>query len=220
MKTFRNLAFALALFVLAALPSGELLAASHTSKVYTDSNGSRIVVDSGGTFQMNAGATASIAAGGGTGTFKHAGLVSSQFSASGVGNAADTTDDVLFTYSLPASSLNAAGRTIRVSCFGGTAANGNNKTVKLWFGSEVVSSGVVTSNNKNWSASLLIGRTGTSTQMVNGNMLVDTTPITGYVAAGAETETAAITIKCTGASGTTGAANDVLGKGMTVEFLN
>ena len=54
----------------------------------------------------------------GTGTFIPSGAISKQFAASGVGNGADTTDDTLFTYSLPASSLDVAGRTLRVRAFG------------------------------------------------------------------------------------------------------
>lgn len=147
------------------------------------------------------------------------GLLNAQSTA--VGNAADTTDDVGHTFSLPAGFLTTIGtnRGLRIQAWGSTAANGNNKTFKLFFGAAVISSGVVTINAKNWYAQLQVLRSGASTQSVVGNMDSDAVGIATYYVAATETETAAITIKSTVASPTTGAANDVVANGFMVEVI-
>ncbi len=158
----------------------------------------------------------------GTATLLPMGALSKQYSAAGIGNGADLTDDTLFTYSLPADALDANNRTIMVDAFGSFAANGNNKTVKLWFGTSLVfSSGVLTNNNVGWSARLMLGRTGASAQIGSGFGMAGSTPFpVPLPLVGTEATTGAITIKVTGASPTTGAANDVKGYGMVVTYLN
>lgn len=164
---------------------------------------------------LTAGAT-------GAGTFSPMGALSKQFSATGIGNAADLTDDTLFTYSLPANSLDVTGREIVVEAFGKFAANGNNKTVKLFFGTTMVfSSGVVTTNNLGWIARMTLTKTGASTQIGIGFGAGGTTVWSvALPMAGTETDTGAITIKVTGASPTTGAAADVVGNAFNVVYLN
>lgn len=141
-----------------------------------------------------------------------------------VGNAADTTDDTLFSFLLPANYLpNVLGtnRGLRVTFWGTSAANGNNKTFKVFFGSvTAISSGVVTINAKSWMARVQIMRSGVSTQKIFGEALSDATDIAPSAQDGAEDETATILIKGTGASGTTGAASDLLGKGWSIEQLS
>lgn len=144
-------------------------------------------------------------------------------STTSTGNTADTTDDTLASYSLPANSFPAtlSGQNILVTAFGTTGATANNKTIKLWFGSELITSGVITDNAGTWYAQLLIiNGVAANAQIINGTLSHNTTSIAPLVTTGAETETAPILIKCTGASGTTGAANDVVLKGFVVEYLN
>jgi hypothetical protein len=148
---------------------------------------------------------------------RSAGILSSQSSAAGAANT-DTSEDTLFTYPMPANTLTSPNQVLKISAWGHCATTANNKTIKLYFGSEVISSGVITDSNKNWHCELKVIRTGASTQQVLGTMLHDTTNITDYSASGAETETAAITVKITGQSGT--AANDILCYAMTVESSN
>lgn len=153
-----------------------------------------------------------------TGALTPDGIISQQVSLAGVGNAADTTDDVLFTYSMPANAFDKAGRGVEITAFGKYAANGNNKTVKLWFGATVVATtGVVTTNNNGFMITARVFKAGavaSNTQIGQSgtNIALPTTPT--------ETESGAIVIKLTGASGTTGAANDVIGQNMQVKFLN
>lgn len=156
-----------------------------------------------------------------------AGLSSSAFKAEGVlsvnttstGNGADTTEDTLLTYSLPAKTLSANGKGIKIRAWGATAANTDNKTMKLYFGSEVIATATAATNNKNWFLELEVFRTGSSTQVVFGQGQVDTTNVTPYVTTGAETDTAAIVIKITGQAGT-GNAGDIVAKGLVVEMMN
>ena len=164
---------------------------------------------------INAGATSST-------TFLPMGALSKQTSVSGIGNLADLTDDTLFTYTLPASCLDANNQGIVIEAFGSFAANGNNKTVKLWFGASMAfSSGVRTNNNVGWNARLILSRTGASAQIGTGFGMAGSTPFPVPVPLiGTEVTTGGIVLKVTGASPTTGAANDVVGHGMTVFFVN
>src|ERR1700758_2535980 len=68
------------------------------------------------------------------GFVRSCGNASVQVSAAGLGNAADTTDDVLFTYALPANALDAAGRQITITAAGKFASTANNKRIKIWWG--------------------------------------------------------------------------------------
>jgi len=143
--------------------------------------------------------------------------LNSQFSIAGVGNAADTTDDTLFTYSLPAAFLGVNGQGIKVEASGVFAANGNNKTVKIFFGATAVATtGVVTNNATAWKATAVIYRTAAATQLGDGCIWTALLPFTTKTAPG-ETLSGAVTVKVTGASGTTGAASDVLGHTFKVE---
>ena len=164
---------------------------------------------------VNAGNTSST-------TFMPMGALSKQTSVAGVGNLADLTDDTLFTYTLPASCLDTNNQGIVIEAFGSFAANGNDKTVKLWFGTSLVfSSGVLTNNNVGWNARLMLNRTGASAQIGSGFGMAGSTPFPVPVPlVGTEATTGAIVLKVTGASPTTGAANDEVGHGMSVFFVN
>lgn len=134
-----------------------------------------------------------------------------------VAGAAGTAEQVLATYSVPANTL-ISGRVVRVRASFSAAANGNNKTFKCYFGASVITSGVLTTNAKNGSCEVLAYYTSSAaTQEVFGNMLVDTTPITGYVAAGTDNAAAAIVAKFSGTGGTSGA--DITVNAFSVELL-
>lgn len=164
---------------------------------------------------INAGAV-------GAGAFLPMGALANLFNGSGSGNGADTTDDTLFSYPLPANSLDTIGRALKVRAYGGFAANGNNKTVKLWFGSQVVfTTGVLTLSAVGWSVEMLVTKAAANVQLGMGTGIsFNTFAAASQVFFGTQTDTAPITILVTGASPTTGAANDVLGYGLVVEFLN
>lgn len=130
-----------------------------------------------------------------------------------------TGEEVLATYSLPANALDVTGRRVRVCTSWHMATNGNNKTIKLYFGASVISSGTLTDSNKNGVACLDVVKSGSSTQIVTGTMLHDTTNITPYVNAGSDDDTAAIVVKMTGQDGSA-SANDIVMEDFYVQYMN
>lgn len=150
-------------------------------------------------------------------------------------NAADTTDDILAGFVLPAGALDVANRGILLNFQGRFAANGNNKTIKVWAnpttmtgstttngvisggvaagGTPLFTTGVITSNALGWEVSCLLskyGAAGSNTQMLQSTNILGT--VHGGISlptAITLAENAAINIVVTGASGTTGAAADV-----------
>lgn len=166
------------------------------------------------------------------------GNVSIQVNATGQGNGADTTDDVLATYALPASALDVAGRQVTITAAGKFAANGNNKRIKIWWGTTtqtvgspvvggtlIADSGVVTTNGGGWSAGVQVtkyGAAGSNTQLSSNSAVVAGASHTGTTAPAALTanESGIINITITGSSSTSGAANDVVGQLFDVAFNN
>ena len=146
-----------------------------------------------------------------------AGIINIQTAAAGTG--ADTTEDTLYTYALPANALSAVGKSVRVRVWGSTAANGDNKTAKLYFGATAFSSGAAAANAKDWYLEALVTKTAANTQTACFNGTFNGTALATQVSAPAETDSAAITIKATGANGTA-AANDLTARCFIVEFLN
>ncbi len=163
---------------------------------------------------VNAGAV-------GTGTLLPMGTISAQFSVAGIGNGADLTDDTLFTYTLPANSLDTVGRGIIVETFGKFATNGNNKVVKIFFGSLSYTSGTQTGSAVGWYSRLELWKQASNVQIASGRGAAGATSFaTSLPLNGSEADTNTVVIKVTGASPTTGAASDVLGMGMVVTFMN
>lgn len=134
------------------------------------------------------------------------------------GNGADTTEDTLATFSLPANSLDAVGRIVHIYAFGTFANNTNTKHAKVYFGSEVLSA--ATGNNVSWSLEMWVGKSASNVQKISGQPISGTTHGGVQNQAGAETDSAAITIKCTGQDSTSATANAIVLNGMFVEFMN
>ena len=153
--------------------------------------------------------------------FPPAGNLSNQLNQGGVGNGADTTDDVLFSFNLAANALNSIGRKIAIEAFGAFASNGNNKTIKIKIGSNVVyTSGVVTNNGAFWVVRAEFSKNSAGEQLGYGMGILNGTVQGPQVAAVATVDTSAITLAVTGASPTTGAANDIVCYGMSVTYFN
>ena len=149
------------------------------------------------------------------------GVVNVQTSIGGVGNGADATDDTLFTYTLPANALAAAGQAVRVKAWGMSCANTNVKTAKVWFGSTAVApSSSSATNGVAWFAEAIVVRTGATTQDAIGEAFTGAggSYVPTHTQPG-ETLSGGIVIKATGASGAS-AANDVVGHGFMVEVIN
>ncbi len=130
-------------------------------------------------------------------------------------------EDTLITYTLPKNTLHNDTDVLEIVVFGITAANGNDKTIKLILGSTTLfSTGVVAFNNKPWCIRAEVTRTGAATQVsiatFNGDFALLTNTAT-YVA-GTEDFTTNLVIKCTGTSGSS-TTDDVIQKGLIVKLF-
>lgn len=146
-----------------------------------------------------------------------------------VGNVGTGTDD-LITYALPADSLASNGQGVRIKAWGTTAGNSNAKTLTLNFGSATVYSQILTVatatnlQTGQWYFDAVIIRTGASAQtcivslhQLRGGTAGIRDEIMGRgIVSTTETDTAAITIKCTGAATSD---NDIVQSGLIVEGL-
>lgn len=136
------------------------------------------------------------------------------------GNGADQTEDTLRSYSIPANTMGANfAQGFRIRAFGVTGASGDNKTIKLYFGSTSVSSGVITDNAKNWFFDMTVYRSGANTQVVVCEFQHDTTASAPTVTTATETETAAILVKVTGQDTTASTANMIVLKLLEVSSI-
>lgn len=172
-----------------------------------------------------------------TGGIRGGGNISVITNAAGQGNGADTTDDVIATFAIPASAFDIAGRQVTIQAMGKTAATANNKRVRIWWGTTtqtlglavaggtlIADSGVVTTNNGGWNATATVtkyGAAGSNTQIGQGQVVAGVshtgTQVPVLLTA---TESGVINVTVTGASSTTGAANDVLSQMLEVMFNN
>lgn len=158
----------------------------------------------------------------GTGTGQPAFIGTLSINTTAVGNVGAGTDD-LMTYSLPANSLSANGKGVRVTISGRIANNANSKTLTFMFGAASVNIATRTSVDQAFFAVFHIIRTGSNTQIITGDTHTSvvnfTTTNEGAVVdtTATETDSGAITIKCTGVGV---ADNDVVQKLMIVEFFN
>lgn len=112
-------------------------------------------------------------------------------------------EDTLMTYTLPANSLVSTGRGVRYKAIGAIANNINAKTLKFYFGSQMISVTVPISIAADWIADALIIRTGASAQRYSIDVKVvnsATNAMLGFVSQGTltETESGTIVIKATG----------------------
>ena len=178
--------------------------------------------------------------GGGSGTLLEEGNLNRQLGNPLAGNNGDTTDDVLASYPMPASSFDVAGRGLCITAQGTTGQTNNDKRVKLWFNA-TISAGIVTggsviadtgpwingtvpNNNVGWQLMANVfkyGTAGSNTQYAQG------TAILGGIHGGIGSpvfptalESGAIVIALTGSSYTTGAANDVVGAWFEINAMN
>lgn len=141
---------------------------------------------------------------------------------SATSNAADSTDDTLHTYTLPANTLGATGaRRVRVRGYGTTGGNANTKTAKVWFGSASVSFGAASTATsvKPWYFEADIDYVAHTAQniLVRSNWAGAETAV--QVTATTQDETTALVIKSTGASSASSAA-DVTENTFSVEVFN
>ena len=156
--------------------------------------------------------------GGGVGTAKTIGLAN--VNTTPVGNAG-AGEDNLITYALPTDSFSAAGKGVHITAWGITANNVNAKTVKLYFGSIILTNSLTASIAGAWRVEADVFSTGTDAQRYISQLV--TVGAAGVALNDVETGTltendgAAITIKCTGEAVDN---NDIVQQGQIVIFFN
>lgn len=203
----------------AAIPSGnpssQMVAGAYT--LYNTSGTPSITFGTtGGQLSANMGAN-----GVGTSTNVLTGAVN--LNATAVGNAADTTEDNLMSYALPANSMDQNLRSVRVTAWGDGVSTADATTVKCYFGATAVVTKVLTASQANtWRTTFEVIRTGAATQVASGTLVNGGTASSTVQsnASPGETTSGAITIKCTGQRATTSSANSVRQLGMITEFFN
>ena len=129
-----------------------------------------------------------------------------------------TAEETLASYAMPANTLNRDGQALLIRAWGITAANGNNKTQKLYLGATaLISTGALAANNKDWYLEALVVRSGAATQTSVGNGQANAAIVASDVVAGAEDLATALTIALKATDAT--AAADTTLKGFHVEML-
>jgi hypothetical protein len=146
-------------------------------------------------------------------------VVPLSFSGASAATIADTNETTLKTFTLPANAFGANGIVgLEIEAYGRFGATANNKTVKLKFGSTVISSGALADNAKNWAFRAVVFRVSASVQVVIASFVHDTATLTLTNVGATESETAAIILALTGQNGTA-AANDIICNGFVVRSI-
>lgn len=121
-----------------------------------------------------------------------------------VSNIGGGTDD-LITYLLPAKMMRNNGDYLEVEGWGILGTNGNNKTITINFGSQVIyTTAANAANDGTWSFHAKIARLSPTTQEIEVQFLSNNTDLQNdpqypvFRTAGTQDLTTAITIKCTG----------------------
>jgi hypothetical protein len=162
-------------------------------------------------------------AGTGAAMLKEAGNINRQVSIAGAGNGADTTEDVLFTFTLPANAFDAVGRGVLITAWGTTGTSAHTKTIRAYFGTGItmtLSVGTIASSA--WNIQLQVYKgSAVNTQIGQGQNILGGTHqgITAPIS-GTEPENAGIVIKVTGQVGTGAAANEITANLFEVEGFN
>lgn len=136
-----------------------------------------------------------------------------------------TAETDLSSYTLPAGTLSADGKCLRVTLFAAFGATGNQKSVRFYFGStSILLPNATTASGGTAYHVWTICRTGATSQVIFGRASLagsntgNESQNTDQFQTPAENTANAITIKVTGQSNA--ASNDILLKGFVVELLN
>lgn len=139
-----------------------------------------------------------------------------------VGTGADTTEDDLMTYALPAATLAVNGQGVRVTAGGLGITTADVTTLRAYFGATLVVSKVLTASQNNaWRVVFEVFRTGATAQIAAGT--IDNGGTVGSTETGlaipSETLSGAVTLKLTGQRASTSQANSITQFYMTVELI-
>ena len=138
-----------------------------------------------------------------------------------VGNVGAGEDD-LISYSVPASTLAVDEQKLAIVCWGTTASNADTKTLKGYFGSQLLFTAALTvSQVGQWQVGVVILRTAAATQIalaqvIEGVASTDLTLSINEITAPTETLSGAVVFKLTGEATTT---DDISQSGMTLKVV-
>ena len=135
----------------------------------------------------------------------------------GVGNVG-AGEDTLITFSMPADTFNADKQGVRIVAWGTAANNANAKTLKLYFGSVILTTSLTTNQASTWRITAEVIRTANNAQDYSAQLLQAGTTTIVDIEGGTLTENdgAAITIKCTGDATSN---DDIRQEGMVITYF-
>ncbi len=142
-------------------------------------------------------------------------------SATGPATGANTTETTLDSYTVPANLLSTDGDCLRIFVWGSTGANGNNKTMRIRFGTGSpppvpVTLGPGAFNNQNWGFELVMVRVSSTETEIGGYTIVNALfPLTSPQ--GSLDFTVVNTLLITGQNGSS-VANDIRLRGFRVTW--
>jgi hypothetical protein len=128
------------------------------------------------------------------------------------------TEETLMSYTLPAGALAVNGRGVRFTTRGVLAANGNTKTIRLYFGATAIA--VLSGTGASvWAMNGWVWRTGAATQMGSADQAMSGIAIwtPGAGTTPAETLSGTVLIKVTGTAPT--AVGDITARVLMVEAI-
>jgi len=137
-----------------------------------------------------------------------------------VGNGADTTQDVLQTFNVPANQLLNVGDRLIIRAAGTFAASTDSKTAAIrWGGANVVTLNVTTVSNQQWRLDGEIIKTGPNAQMACFGGLTNFNITQANSVATSRTDTAANAVDVTGQNATTATAGSITCRYLTVDYM-
>jgi hypothetical protein len=143
-----------------------------------------------------------------------------------VGNGADTTEDVLQSYTMPAGQLANIGDTLSMTAWGTLNGTVDNKVVRIRLGAGGAIVGIVTSTlapQSAWQINTIVIKTGANAQrfgnlaFINGNSLNGST-LPGNSTAGM-TDTAPAVLNVTGQDSSVATAGAITCAGFVIDFI-
>lgn len=143
------------------------------------------------------------------------GLLNAQYDTKDIASAAETD---AHSYTLPANTLNANGRVVKVTAWGTFGSAAATRTLKVYIGATAFTIYTGTSSSNKWFAVAYIIKTGANTQDATG-ALVAISGVTGcFFGTAAITDTADIVLKTT-ITGSGGTAGEITEEGFLVEVV-
>lgn len=137
-----------------------------------------------------------------------------------VGNGADTTEDTVQSYTLPANTLANVGDQLHIVVGGVPVNSADTKLFKLKFGgTNIIATNFVVSTATRIFLEMFVTKTGASTQAATGFSIGAANNVVQYRAAPNITDTAAIAILVTGQNTSTSTANTVNSDFFMVEYI-